>query len=84
MRDAGEHGMTATMRSSFSLWSTAAGAGAGLVLLVVYALVLLNAGGAGWKVLVAVWLAAWPVLLAGGLTGYSLAKLAKRIRSISP
>ena len=73
--------MNAEARSTYPVRWAAAGAAFGLALLAVYALVLLNSGGAGWKVLIAVWLAAWPVLLAGGLAGYALGKLARGVRS---
>lgn len=84
MRDAGTDGVTAEMRSTHSVAWTVGGAAFGVALLVAYALLLLNTGGAGWKVLVAVWLAAWPVLLAGGLGGHVLGRLTQRLRGTSP
>jgi hypothetical protein len=64
------------MRLSIPTWGTIIGAGVATAVLVTLSVMLLNSGGANYKVLVAVWLWTLPALgLFAGL-GYTAGKIA--------
>ncbi len=62
-----------------SSWGALLGTAVGLALLIAAAAILLNAEGSTYKVLVAVWLGALPVVGAFGTVGYLLGKGAESL-----